>query len=735
MVVDSSTSASADAPDWLVTMTPAASRPLRFRRELRVTPRVVGGEREYLIEDRAAGRFHLLGAAEYLFAASLNGQRSLPEAFEAAREKMDDFPLQPADATALARWLLAAQIVEVPGSRPRDEAKSPLGKWAGSLLYFRITFGSPDKIAKSLAPWLGWLFTAPALFVAALAGLIAAVMITLEGRTFAASVSGVFAPDHHWRMLMAWLVLKSVHELGHAVACRRFGGEVRDCGIAFFFLAPAPYVDVTSCWRFPSKWDRIAVALAGMYFELIVAIVAAFVWIAQDDLLTRQACVQLISLATVSTILFNGNPLLRFDGYFVLSDLLNWPNLASDGKACVAETLRRSVLGLSGGGPSAAEACPLSRRPTVGLFLYGLASTLWQSATMLGVALFAVAVYEGFGVAIALLIGAPMLLAPMASVGMWLLQPSIPLASRLRGAAAIAAVFALLALGAAALPWPERLRSAGVVEFADVEVVRAASPGVVARLHVADGQAVERGELVATLENPELAAKAELAADEAALTKLRARGRLHQQKLSDYRAEEALAEANTQALEESRRQVEALVIRAPISGVVMARRLTDQEGKYLKQGEELCKVARGRVEVRISVPQRDMERFQMRIGLPVSVRLPSGTVEGRVRSLDPMGSHAAIDRALLAPWGGPLAAKANDAKKQSSDGKEENAEAWTLPEPHFVARVEVDADALPAGYAGQRAEVSFYAWDRTIAQRIRDYFVDRVQQAQAGAGR
>lgn len=714
-------------------MPPSAQRPLRFRKDLRVTPTSRSGKREFLIEDRTSGKFHLLGDAEYYLACSFNGQRSVVEVIEAARQKMDHFDLEPPEVAALARWLLAAQIVELPGERAA-ETPAHFQKLASSILYFRIPFGPPDRWVKHITPYFAWLFTMQALIGVLILAAITGAMIATELTAFTASFGEVFAPDHQWRMIICWLFLKAIHELGHAIACRRFAGEVRDCGVAFFFLAPAPYVDVTSCWRFSSKWERIAVALAGMYIELIAAILAALVWRFSDDPVTRQFCANVISLATLTTLLFNANPLMRYDGYYALSDLLNWPNLAGDGKTCVASIVNRILLGASSrftGAQSAAPAPSFAQSPpSPGLFLFGIASSLWQTATMLGLAIFAVAIYEGLGVIVACAIGIPMFLGPVTKLGAWLLSPKVPYSTRLRGAGLLIISVALLTLLSLYTPWPQRMRSAGFVEFSEVAVIRAACPGNIAILHVADGQQVAPGQQIATLENAEIVAKAQMHELDADLTTLKARGHLHQQRLSDFRAEDALSEARAQAVNESRRKVESLVIHSPISGVVMARRLADQEGKYLKEGDELCRVAQGQVEIRLSVPQRDLERFQSRIGKLVTVRLPSGTVEGEVISLDPMGSLSALDPALLAPMGGPLAAKANSTKGDNAD----NQEAWTLPEPHFLAKVRVDNAALPSGFAGQRAEVSFFAFDRTIARQIADFFIARFDQAQSSQG-
>src|SRR5258706_426570 len=150
----------------------------------------------------------------------------------------------------------------------------------------------------------------------------------------------------NWPLLWATFVLiKLIHELGHAFSCRRFGGEVHELGIMFLVFVPAPYVDASSAWSLPSKWQRVFVGAGGMIFELFVAAICAFIWKYTDPTtLVSKLAYNAMFIATVTTILFNANPLLRYDGYYILSDLLEIPNLRQQSMENSMSLIKRHVF-------------------------------------------------------------------------------------------------------------------------------------------------------------------------------------------------------------------------------------------------------------------------------------------------------------------------------------------------------------------------------------------------------
>ena len=147
-------------------------------------------------------------------------------------------------------------------------------------------------------------------------------------------------------LLFTWLALiglKVVHEFGHAYACKVFGGKVPEMGAYLIAFTPCAYVDASAAWGFPQLRQRVIVSLAGMYVESIVAFVALLVWSWTDDLLVSSCAHQVVVLSTAVTVLFNINPLMRYDGYYVLSDVTGTPNLRQRGLAEVQSLLKRLI--------------------------------------------------------------------------------------------------------------------------------------------------------------------------------------------------------------------------------------------------------------------------------------------------------------------------------------------------------------------------------------------------------
>ena len=217
------------------------------------------------------------------------------------------------------------------------------------------------------------------------------VVIATHWDEFIASSHLIFSPHNWLSMALAWVVLKIVHELGHALVCKRHGGEVREAGLIFILLAPAAFVDVTSSWRFASKWQRIHVAAAGMYVELVLAALAAMVWSQADSVVLRHLLFNMIVMASFSTLVFNANPLMRFDGYYIFADLLEIPNLATEGVRFVRQLGAYVFYGRM-----------LPSRELLGgrgwvVRIYGLAAWLWRLVVCVSLLAAASVLFKGAG--------------------------------------------------------------------------------------------------------------------------------------------------------------------------------------------------------------------------------------------------------------------------------------------------------------------------------------------------
>jgi putative peptide zinc metalloprotease protein len=454
----------------------------------------------------------------------------------------------------------------------------------------------------------------------------------------------------------------------------------------------------------------MAVAAAGMYFEWIIALAAVGIWSCSTSAEIRHLCVYIVSLATLTTVLFNANPLCRLDGYYLLSDSLAWPNLASQGRGLAA-----NWFGWLLGAEVKGEPRISPRRYWFGL-AYGVAAFLWRQIALLTMASMVILSYEGLG---ALLVAGTLLAwyAPAAGSrqskfttlrGAWTFL-------NFRQVLRLTTMVGSLAVLSWFMPWPLPLTAPGLVENVVRYVVRARSPGHVIEVCVKDGDWVDAGHKLAILRNDELAfeladLELEVARGEAKLRSLHSK-----RQLVDFQVEEQRQAALTERLTEQRRKLADLTLLAPAAGRVTARRLADLPGSFLAEGAELCEIDESRREFHLSIAQQDVHDFVEGLGKPITVRFPGRTVTGVLTSLEPQASTSLPDPAFSAASGGPLAVVPGDAQQQAN-GK--NSADWKLNEPRVTGTVALETADQSTLFSGQRGSAALHSPGRTIATVI-----------------
>lgn len=457
--------------------------------------------------------------------------------------------------------------------------------------------------------------------------------------------------------IVAIAAVKLLHELGHALTCRHYGGRVREIGVLLLGFVPTLYCDVSDAWRLPSKWQRMAISAAGMVVELFVAAAAAILWWHTTPGLLHSLSLSIVVTASLGTVLINANPLLRYDGYFLLSDWLEIPNLAEQSRGVLRRIGRRWLLGESGVDESAG-----SQELRAGLILYAVASRTYVALVIVAIfsTLLAVAHplrLEG-GVYVLMVLTAIGILAPPV-VGAVRLANN-PAARRRLRPLRLALLVGLGGLGVAGLlafPITRHVAAPATIVPADGQPIFTTVAG---RLEWAAPpmSQVETGEVVARLRDPDLAAKCEQARAEAALARLRyeqlRRLRITQNELAAQAPAAAaeLADAQ-QRLAQFEVQAESLTLRAPQAGRLLppARRpptaplpatLSDWSGRaldrenrgaWLEAGVPVATVASAhRWHAWAAVDAADVAAVQP--GQPVRIALdgwPGRIVEGRVR--------------------------------------------------------------------------------------------------------
>ena len=303
------------------------------------------------VEDLRSGQFFRIGAAEFELLSRFDGQRPWPEVVRDANQSLGRQAFNEAEVQSILQWAMQRRLLttDVTGDSVTQAVEhrdiAPRSKW--NPLFIRVPFGRPDKLVERLLPWTGWLFGPAASVVwLILVGLAVNEVVANWDRFRAAGVE-VFVPTNWLSLGLAWLFLKVLHETAHALVCKRHGGEVRDVGVALILFAPVAFVDVTSCWRFASRWPRIHTALAGIYVEIACAALAVLMAGQTTSLETRSFLDNVAVMASLTTLLFNINPLSRFDGYYVLADLCRVHNLYARGRLAARQFLRRWFVGSS----------------------------------------------------------------------------------------------------------------------------------------------------------------------------------------------------------------------------------------------------------------------------------------------------------------------------------------------------------------------------------------------------
>ena len=624
----------------------------KLRPGLRFAPRVAGGERFHLIEDEAAGAFHRVGPAEYAFLSRLDGRTTVGEAL-AKTANLGADALTEREAAHVCRWLVESGLAGTPGTdrAARVIAAAEKKDRAAALglldpIAVTVPLFDPNRLLELLRPLTGWLFGPVGVALWTAAVLAGGYELAAGWGRFAGFSPAAFGP-HEWAWLaVSWAGLRVVHELGHGLACRRFGARTGKAGVLFLLFIPLPYTDVTAAWRFAGKWPRVAVSLAGVYVELLIAAAAALLWARVGPGVVADRCRDLILTAGVGTLLFNLNPLMRFDGYHVLADLLDVPNLADRGRRTVAAAWRRAFLG----GPAGAEEAGGWRRWVVGI--YGPLAALWR--VFIGVSL--------IGGAAALLHGAGLLVAVPAGV-LWFGRPVWRGAKAVanagpRGWVRTAAVSLLLAAagwGLWRVPVGGTLRLPAVV-WAETEEVRAPAAGFVRRVHVEPGGRAEAGDVLFELENPDLARRSAALGLDLEASRVRRRRHLHRGELAAAQVEARQATALAAQRAELTALLAGLTVRARAAGRVTGEDFAALEGVWVRPGRALAVLsAEGSLGV-LALADAD-ERPRIVPGAAATVRLIGEERRPRpavVAAVEPTAGRALPHPAFGANVGGPL---------------------------------------------------------------------------------
>ncbi len=673
---------------------------VRLASEVKFSDRMVGNRTLVVAHHVATGKFYQLGPEEHRVATLLDGRRSMSEVMKQLSD--DGLSWEPADIAELVKQFVASGLahptaaadatIPAEGSRalpplapekPRPSLRQRLPQLLSCLISQRIPLIYGDRLATWFEQRIGWIFS--------FSGMIAWMVLVSSGLLI---VFGHHDEFHHelramfdpgmWLILFGlWMFAKVLHELGHAIAARYHGVRVGKIGVMFFLFAPLAYVDVTDAWKLRSRFSRVQIALGGVYVELAFAALAAWAWWFLPPGLCKHLAAQFFLVAGPATLLVNANPLLRLDGYYVLSDLTEIANLRMHGRRQLGGWIDQWMVQI----PAPRSLLSGWRRPFASV--HALASiafqVLWMSGLVIGVSMWA----KGLGVVLA-----------SVAIALWVVLPLLKWCVRVWTHPATRGWFGtphqyrlvfwgmLLATSVHPISFsrsPLHRRVPVVVQFRDEQIARAATDAFVHRVGVSAGQRVERGDFLIELRNPDLRLRRDQLADDLQLAELKAVQYRSQNLLSQSQSETDDAASLRRQLAELNEQLSMLRIFADREGFVIGRDVETLAGRFVHQGDELMRVADPQEkELVASVGPTDVDAYAAATSsaLVSHVRLRGGeSFETTPVSLRPRARKTVLHPALSAAVGGPIPVEPSSDPDQPWQSVQPQMESVTPLDP------------------------------------------------------
>ncbi len=575
------------------------------------------GELWYVVQDHQTGRFHRLSPAGYHAVCLMDGRRTVDAIWRAVSDKLGEEQPTQEEMVRLLSMLHGSDLLvgELPPDldelalRSERQGRSALLMKLRNPLALRLPLFDPDRFLTATLPLVRPLFSVTGLILWATLVLAGCVIAAMNWSALAGNiVDQAFSVQNVLLMIVLYPGIKAIHEFGHAYATKVWGGEVHEMGVMLLVLVPVPYVDATASSAFREPWRRAVVGGAGIMIEAALAAIAIIVWANAEPGLVRAVAFNVALIGGASTILFNGNPLLRFDGYYVLSDLVGIPNLSASANKYFFEVVQRAAFGI------ATTTMVASAAGVRGwLLFYAVASFLYRTMITLTIALFIASKLFFVGIMLAIVTVFTAFVLPLLKGIKYLLTNAQLHAHRRRALFISGLATAALAGLLLFIPLPYATLAEGVVWIGENATIRARTDGSIVTVTDPQQTVSAAGAELVSMADPILAASVEVLQSQRDELNLR----LEAVKLNDAVQGNMLREQirHTEGqLNVSRRRIADLTIRSGKDGrFLTAMPASDMSGRFLKRGDTIgYLVGDDDKIVRVVVPQADVDLIRRR---------------------------------------------------------------------------------------------------------------------------
>jgi len=658
------------------------------------------GQMWYVLENPSNNQYSRISDEAYRFIGMLDGQRTVSEVWRICNEQLGDRAPTQGEVIQLLGQLYSVNLLHAdlpPDSeslfnRYRRRVGRQVRGQLMNLLFIRIPLLDPDHFLERWVGMFGRLFNWPGLIIWSI--LVAAGLYFVVGNIgeLVHQSSDVLDPDNLILLYLSFVLIKIFHEFSHAFACKKFGqlnrggGQVHNMGVMFLVFFPLPYVDASSAWAFRSKWHRAIVGMSGVMAELSAAAIAAIIWANTSTGTLHIIAYNVIFVASVSTLLFNGNPLLRFDAYYVLSDLLEIPNLGQRSRNYLYYLVKRYCWGLR-----RAQNPAYNVGERVWFVFYGLASTAYRVFICIRILLFLNnRLPEELFILVPLLAFSAIVAWVFVPIGKFLqfLATGAELArKRARAIASTLGSFCLIIVCTGLIRMPDYWRIEGVVEPARLAIVYAESDGFVVGFLPSESNVSPGGPPLIKAINPEL--ESEKKSSVAERRSLETQRRLAE--MEEIAAAQILDE-QLQALDEKIARLEfelaSLNLDPPLSGTWVAPDIEHATGTYLRRGQSIGFVASLEdVIVRATAVQKVAAMLVEQAAKGVELRVkgrPNLKLTGEIEKIFPAGQEVLPSEALGYAVGGSMPTLPEDPR------------GTRTAEKFFEVRIRPNVDKDPA---------------------------------------
>ena len=696
---------------------------LSLRSHVRIHRHTYRGDVWYILQDELSGKQRRFNESAYRFIRLIDGSNTVNDIWTHLDQAYgDDAPTQDEIIQLLGSLYYAdcilgdlpSDVEEIIDRRRKQRRKLFTSKIANPLS-IRVPLIDPDRY---LTHW-SWLVR-PVFSKAALIAFVTLMLVAFVeawrnwGDISAHAGEVALQPSNLLVILLVYPLIKSLHELSHAFAVKHWGGEVHELGVMFLVFMPVPYVDASAATAFQSKYRRMMVAACGIVAELVLASVALLLWLNVQDGLFSEILFNIMLIGGVSTLLFNGNPLLRYDGYFVFSDAIEIPGLATRSNRYIGYLVQRYLL-------KAVQA----KSPETGVgekfwfVSYGLAAFVYRMMIMFAIVLYMSSEYFFIGVVLGIWMVMRQIIVPIVKAMRYVFSSTLLEGNRARAMVVSLAMIAMLALFLFTLPMPLNTMTEGVVWMPEKSHVRAGSDGFVTSVASENGDRIEPMQPLVTTEDVTLTD--ELTLMQARLAELR--GKYDAVRQTDrVKAEIINDEIRVMQGSVSRMQerLDEMTVASQVGGVFVLPETQQLQGHYVKQGDTMAYVIDfDDLSVRVVVPQnaiglvrKQTRRVQLRLVGDIGHVYESSVI----REI-PAATYKLPSKALAVDGGGRISTNPFDE------------EGVRTKDQYFQFDVSLP-EQIAQAYIGQRVYVKFsHGYEALALQWYRNFselFLDEL---------